>query len=56
MTWKIEYNNDVGPSDESFWEWWEVSDGYNIFKTSNEESAKWLCATLNSLFIENGID
>ena len=46
--WRIEYNNDVGPSDEGFWQWWEVTDGHKTFKSSSEEDAQWLCALLNN--------
>jgi len=29
--WKTDYNNDVGPNDEYFWEWVEiVDDKYNV--------------------------
>lgn len=24
---KIEYENDTGPNDEGFWEWWAIYDG-----------------------------
>ena len=47
MKWKIEYSNDVGPNDEGFWEWWEVSDGDRVFKSNSKEKAEWLCALLN---------
>ncbi len=40
--WKIEYDNDVGPNDEGFWEWWTVSNGERTFKTDSEEDAQWL--------------
>lgn len=50
--WTIEYDNHVDGED-SFTEWWEVSDGYNNFKASNEESAKWLCGVLNTM--EGGV-
>ena len=45
--WRIEYHNDVGPMDESFWEWWEVTDDEKTFKTNSEEDANWLCDLLN---------
>ena len=47
--WKIEYNNDTGPNDEGFQEWWEVTNGKRVFKANSEEDAKWLCGVLNKL-------
>lgn len=46
--WKIEYGNDTGPSDESFWEWWTVTDGEKSFKCDDQADAKWLCDLLNA--------
>lgn len=46
MDWTIEYNNDVGPDDGGFWEWWEVSNGTRTFKCDREEDAKWLVELL----------
>lgn len=46
-TWKVEYSNDVGPNDEGFWEWWEVTNGQVTFKADAEKDAEWLCAVLN---------
>jgi hypothetical protein len=45
--WKIEYNNDVGPEDETFWEWWEITNGEIVFETLKEKDAQWLCKILN---------
>lgn len=36
MKWRIEYDNDTGPSDEGFWEWWTVTDGTRSFKCDTE--------------------
>jgi hypothetical protein len=47
MKWTIEYDNDTGPGDEGFWEWWTVSDVARSFKCDSEEDAKWLCELLN---------
>lgn len=47
MRWRVEYNNDTGLDDESFDEWWEVTDGTTIFKANQQEHAHWLCARLN---------
>jgi hypothetical protein len=49
MAWKVEYNNDVGPNDEGFWEWYEVTDGNRTFKSNSGEDANWLCDELNKL-------
>lgn len=46
--WTIQYDNDTGPDDDSFWEWWTVSDGVKNFKCDNEQDAKWLLALLES--------
>ena len=48
MKWKIEYDNDTGPGDEGFWEWWTVTDGARSFKCNSEDDAKWLSETLNA--------
>lgn len=40
--WVIEYNNDTGPDDDCFVEWWEVTDGNVVFKTSRNKDAAWL--------------
>lgn len=45
--WKIEYDNDTGPDDEGFWEWWTVTDGEKSFKCDVEADAKWLLNLLN---------
>ncbi len=46
MNWKIEYDNDVGPDDDGFWQWWTVTDGQRSFKCDTEEDAKWLLEKL----------
>lgn len=46
--WSIGYNNDVGPNDEGFWEWWELMfDGKCMFKADTEAAAKALLVVLN---------
>jgi hypothetical protein len=47
LKWRVVYSNDVGPDDDGFWEWWEVTDGKRTFKSDSEEDAEWLCAVLN---------
>ena len=44
--WTVEYNNDTGPDDEGFWEWWAVTDGKRNF---DQDDAAWLVYTLNTL-------
>ena len=48
MKWTVEYENDVGLSDEGFWEWWNVTDGSRVFKADDEGDARWLCDMLNA--------
>lgn len=45
--WKIEYDNDTGPSDESFRQWWTVSNGSMSFTCTSEKEAQFLKSTLN---------
>ena len=47
--WIVKYDNDTGDYDESFWEWWEVTNGSVAYKSSYEKDAEWLCDILNSL-------
>jgi hypothetical protein len=44
--WKVKYDNDVGASDEGFWEWWSVidADGRTICRCDDEDDAKMLVA------------
>lgn len=48
--WRVKYENDVHTSEdgESFWQWWEVTDGDRAFKASKEQDAMWLCHLLNN--------
>ncbi len=48
MTWRIEYENDVGPDDGGFWEWWTVTNDERSFKADSKADAEWLCALLNT--------
>ena len=43
----IEYDNDTGPDDEGFWEWWTVTDGERAYKCDVEADAKYLALRLN---------
>lgn len=45
--WRIDYDNDTGPGDGGFWEWWTVTDGNRSFRVdSSEADALWLKAAL----------
>jgi len=44
--WEIVYDNDTGPSDEGFWEWWSVTDGEKAFKCCSEADAEWLLSII----------
>lgn len=46
--WTVEYNNDVGPDDDGFWEWWEVTDGKFIYKANKEFEARELADAMNN--------
>jgi hypothetical protein len=48
MKWRIEHDSDTGPSDEGYWEWWDVTDGERSFRCTEEADAKWLYDLLNS--------
>lgn len=48
MRWKVEYDNDTGPNDEGFCEWWIVTNGDLSFKCSDDISANWLRDVLNA--------
>lgn len=47
-TWTVVCENDVGLHDDGFWQWWEVTDNNRVFKSDEEDDAKWLCDFLNS--------
>lgn len=49
---EIVYNNDTGPMDESFWEWWEIHDTETeeiVCKCNTEEWAKKMLHLLTRL-------
>lgn len=48
-TWRVDYQNDTGPNDGGFYEWWEVTDGARTFKCDSEEDARFLFAILNKV-------
>ena len=45
--WEVEYDNDTGPNDDCFVEWFNVSDGVTSFRAYEEKDALWLKAVLN---------
>lgn len=40
--WTITYENDTGPDDDGFWEWWTVSNGTTSFECDSKADAEWL--------------
>lgn len=49
MNWKIESDNDTGPNDDFYREWWTVTDGNRRFDCKDEADAEWLAAMLNKI-------
>ncbi len=55
--WTVEYNNDVGPRDKGFWEWWEILfDGVRVFKADKEEDAIKLVCLLKDFKADRNLD
>lgn len=48
LPWRITYDNDTGPCDESFCEWWCVTNGERYFEIHDEADANWLRDTLTA--------
>ena len=44
--WTKQYNNDTGPNDDYFEEWFEVTDGMRIFRCEESEDADFLLSAL----------
>ena len=44
----IEYDNDTGPGDEYFVEWFNVTNGEKSFRCNTKEDAEFLLASLSS--------
>ena len=44
--WTKEYDNDTGPCDDYFEEWWNVTDGNHIYRCKNSDDADFLIAAL----------
>ena len=47
--WTIEHENEVGPDDEWYRDWWKVTDGVTTFEARTEGDAQWLRDTLNRI-------
>jgi len=45
--WVIEYDNDTGPGDEYFVEWFNVTNGEKSFRCNTKEDAEFLLASLS---------
>lgn len=45
--WRVEYDNDTGPEDDSFIEWWIVTNGEERFTSKVRSYAVRLCSKLN---------
>ena len=48
--WRVDRNNDTGPDDKGYWEWWEVRDahGDTIAECAAERDAELLVALGNA--------
>ena len=44
--WTKEYDNDTGPYDDYFKEWWNVTDGNRMYRCNNSDDADFLIAAL----------
>ena len=50
INWRVEYDNDVGPGeDESFVEFWNVTNDKTTFRAPDQRSAEWLAVILNDV-------
>jgi hypothetical protein len=47
--WRIEYDNDTGPSDEGFEQWWTVTNDERSFRCQTEADANWLLSILENV-------
>ncbi len=51
-TWIKEYDNDTGNNNESFYEWWNVTDGEKSFRCNSERDADYLLSQLTPLPVD----
>jgi hypothetical protein len=50
--WTVEYDNDTGPGDEGYWEWWDLNyRGRGVARVAAEADARALAALFNSLAV-----
>ncbi len=49
MSWHIDYGNDVGPDDDFFFEWWDVTDDITSFRCNSEDEANRLLQQITGL-------
>lgn len=50
LPWHVQYDNDVGPDDDGFWEWWGViaANGETVCRCDSEVVANAIVAALGS--------
>ena len=49
VNFRVEYNNDTGPNDEGFFEYWLVTNDELSFRVdSSQQDADWLAGVLNT--------
>lgn len=48
--WVVEYDNDTGPNDDCFWEYWDIVNTATgaRFRSRERADALWLCDLLNN--------
>lgn len=49
--WDVRYGNGTGTNDDSFREWWTITNGKKSFDCKNEDDANWLCEQLNLMAV-----
>lgn len=49
MSWRVDYDNDTGPDDDYFHEWWVVTNGNTEFICDDKKNANELCDLLNKV-------
>lgn len=47
--WKIKWDNDTGPNDGYYVEWWNVTNGETTFQCESESDAQWLADLLHGI-------
>lgn len=50
MPWTYDYDNDTGPRDEGFWEWYNIfRDGETVGRMKDEKLAAAVCSAMNTV-------